>query len=187
MQRTEAELEAERLVNLHQTIRESAQIVYEITEKLVDAVPDETRNPVVDNSVNFAHDELMQADKLIEMGRLLLSLKAYPSYPPQWRFWAQLESRSDEQKDRLDGHLRRVCLQDTGDLLPRRDAAEAVIDGMLNIYKSRDALFYRLDQNQRTRELHSDQVKALEGVIESSLDFVEAIAGVVRWSTRIAP
>lgn len=187
MQRTEAELEAERLITLHQTIRESAQVVYDITEKLIDVYPDETRNPVADNSVNLAYDELMRADKLIEMGRLLLSLDAYPSYPSEMKFWAQLERRSDEQKSRLDHHLRFVCLEDTDDLLPRRDAAEVVINGMLKIYESRNVLFYRLDQNQRTRELHSDQVRALEGVIESSLDFVEAIAGVVRWSTRVAP
>ena len=53
MQRTETELEAERLVNLHQTIRESAQVVYNITEKLVDALPNETRNPAADNYVNY--------------------------------------------------------------------------------------------------------------------------------------
>ena len=187
MQRNETELEAERLVNLHKTIRESAQVVYDITEKLVDALPDETRNPVADNYVNFAHDELMMADKLIEMGRILLSLKAYPSYPPERRFWAELERRSDEQKARLDNHLRFVCLRDSGDLLPRRDASEAVIDGMLSIYNSRDALFFHLDKNHKTRELSNDQIRVLDGVIESSLEFVETIAGVVRRSTQIAP
>ena len=187
MQRNEAELEAERLVNLHQTIRESAQVVYGITENFVDTVPDATRNPAIDGYVNFAYDELMRADKLIEMGRLLLSLEAYPSYALEMRFWAQLERRSDEQKSRLDHHLRFVCLRDSGDLLPRRDAAEAVIDGMLSIYKSRDALFSHLDRNQVTRKFHSDQVRVLDGVIESSLDFVETIAGVVRRSTEVTP
>ena len=187
MQRNEVELEAEQLVNLHQTIRESAQVVYDITEKLVDSLPDETRNPVVDNYVNFAHDELMRADKLIEMGRILLSLKAYPSYPPERRFWAELERRSDEQKNRLDHHLRFVCLRDSGDLLPRRDAAQTVIEGMLSIYKSRDALFFHLDRNQTTRELSINQIRVLDGVIESSLEFVETIAGVVRRSTQVAP
>ena len=187
MQRNETELEAERLVNLHQTIRESAQVVYDITEKLVDALPDDARNPAADNYVNFAYDELMRADKLIEMGRILLSLKAYPSYSPERRFWAELEKRSDEQKARLDHHLRFVCLRDSGDLLPRRDAAEAVIDGMLNIYKSRDALFLDLDRNNTTQELSNDRIRVLDGVIESSLDFVETIAGVVRRSTQIAP
>ena len=75
MQRNETELEAERLVTLHQTIRESAQVVYDITEKLIDAYSDETRNPVVDNYVNLAHGEMMHADKLIEMGRILFSLE----------------------------------------------------------------------------------------------------------------
>ena len=187
MQRNETELEAERLVNLHQTIRESAQVVYGITEKLVDALPEETRNPVVDNYVNFAHDELMRADKLIQMGRVLLSLKAYPSYSPERRFWANLEKHSDEQKTRLDHHLRFVCLRDSGDLLPRRKAAKAVIEGMLNIYKSRDALFYKLEINDTTQELSNDQIRVLDGVIESSLDYVETIAGVVRRSTQVAP
>ena len=186
MQRTETELEAERLVNLHQTIRESAQAVYDLTEKLIDALLDDTRNPVADNYVNFAYDELMRADKLIQMGRNLLSLKAYPSYPPVKRYWSNLESRSDEQKERLDHHLRFVCLRDSGDLLSRRDAAEAVIDGMLNIYKSRDALFWELEINDTTHELSNDQISVLDGVIESSLDFVETIAGVVRRSTQVA-
>ncbi len=185
MERTEAELEAERLVNLHQTIRESAQVVYDITEKRVDALPDKTRNPVADNYVNYAYDKLMRADKLVEMGRILLSLKAYPSYSPERRFWANLEKRSDEQKDRLDRHLRFVCLRDAGDLLPRRDAVEAVIDGMLNIYRSRDVLFYNLDRNHTTQELSDDQIRVLDGVIESSLDYVETIAEVVRRSTQV--
>ena len=187
MQRTETKLEAERLVNLHQTIRESAQVVYDITEKLVDALPDETRNPVADNYVNYAHDALMRADRLIQMGRVILSLKAYPSYSPERRFWANLEKRSDEQKERLDHHLRFVCLRDSGDLLSRRDAAEAVIDGMLNIYKSRDALFCEPEINDTTHELSNDQIRVLDDVIESSLDFVETIAGVVRRSTQVAP
>ena len=187
MQRAETELRAEQLVNLHQTIRESAQVVYDITEKLVDALPDETRNPVADNYVNLAHGELMRADKLIEMGRILLPLKAYPSYSPETRFWANLEKRSDEQKARLDHHLRLVCLRDSGDLQSRRDAAEAVIDGMLDVYKSRDALFFDLDRNQHTQELSKGQIRVLDGVIESSLDYVEAIAGVVRRSTQIVP
>ena len=150
-------------------------------------MPDETRNPVTDNYVNFAYDELTRADKLIQTGRVLSSLKAYPSYQPERRFWANLEKRSDEQKARLDNHLRFVCLRDSGDLLPRRDAAEAVIDGMLDIYKSRDALFFDLDRNHITQELSNDQIRVLDGVIESSLDYVETIAGVVRRSTQVAP
>ena len=186
MQRTETELESERLVNLHQTIRESAQVVYDITEKLVDALPDEIRNPLADNYVNYAYDELARADKLIQMGRSLLSLKAYPTYKPERRFWVNLEKRSGEQKARLDHHLRFVCLQDSGDLLPRRGAAKAVIDGMLDIYKSRDTLFFYVDRNHITQELSNDQTRVLDGVIESSLDYVDTIAGVVRRSTQIA-
>ena len=184
----EAKAEAEHLVNLHQTIRESAQFVYDVTEKLVDALPEETRSPIADNYVNFAYDKLTQADKLIKMGKVLLSLNAaYPSYPPERKFWAGLERRSDEQKNRLDHHLRFVCLHDSGDLLPRRDAAEAILDGMLSIYRSRDILFLHLDRNHRIQELSSGQMRVLDGVIESSIDFVETIAWVVRRSTQIAP
>ena len=186
MQQSETELKAERLVNLHQTIRESAQVVYEITEKLIDSIPDETRNPGADYYVNFAYDELRKADKFIEMGRNLLSLKAYPTYSPDKRFRANLEKRSNEQKGRLDHHLRYVCLRDSGELLPRRDAAEAIIDGMLNIYHSRDAILFDLERNQITRELSNNQIRVLDGVIESSIDYVETIAGVVRRSTQIA-
>ena len=187
MQQNATLAEAEHLVNLHQTVRESAQAVYEITEQLVDALPDATRNPVADNYVNFAYDELIRADKLIEMGRNLLSLKVYPSYPPEQGFWSNLEKRSDEQKARLDHHLRTVCLHDSGDLLPRRDAVEAVIEGMLNIYQSRDILFYYLDRNRITRELSNNEIRLLDGVIELSLDYVKTVAGVVRRSTQLAP
>ena len=187
MQQTETELKAERLVSLHQTIREYAQVVYEITEKLIDAISDETRNPAADYYVNFAYDELRKADRFIEMGSNLLSLRAYPTYSPDKRFRSDLEKRSNEQKDRLDHHLRFVCLRDSGELLPRRDAAEAVIDGMLNIYHSRDAIFFDLERNQITRELSNNQIRVLEGVVELSVDYVETIAGVVRKSTQIAP
>ena len=185
MQRTEIELEAERLVTLQQTIWESAQVVYGITEKLVDSVPDETRNPKVDVRLNFAYDDLMQADKLIQLSKVLLSTGAYPSYVPAKMFWANLERRSDEQRDRLDRHLRFTCLRDPDTLQNRRDAAEAVIDGMLNIYQSRDVLFFHLDRNHRTQELSDYQVRVMDGVVESSLDFIESIAGVVRQSTQI--
>ena len=192
MQRHEAELEAERLVNLHQTIRETAQRVYKLTEQFVDAIPDRMRNELADRYVDFAYDDLRRADKLIELGKIFLSLKAhhlevYPSYPPAKGFSAHLENRSNEQKDRLDHHLRFVCLRDSGELLPRKNASESVIDGMLDIYTSRDGLFYELDRNTRTRELSDYQVRLLDGLIESSIEFVEVIAGVVRESTKLVP
>ena len=143
MQRTDIELEAERLINLHQTLRETAQVVYDITEKLIDSLPDETRNPVADNYVNFAYDKLMRADKIIDMERMLLSLKAYPSY--------SLDRNS------------------------------------MDIFNSRDAMFSYLDINYKSRELSNNQIRALDGVIESSIDFVESIAWVVRRSTQIVP
>ena len=187
MQRNETLLEAERLVNLHQTVRTSAQVVYEITEKLIDALPDDERNPAADIYVDIAYDELRKADRLNEMGRNLLSLKAYPTYSPNRRFRANLKNRSDEQQTRLDHHLRFVCLRDTGDLLPRKEAAEAVIDGMLFIHNSRDMIFFDLERSDITHELSNNQIRVLEGVIEMSIDYVETIAGVVRKSTQIAP
>lgn len=187
MQKHEIELEAERLVTLHQTMRESAQVVYDITERLIDALPDGERNPIADMYVNLAHDALMQADKLIYVGRDLLSLGSYPSYSIERSFWSELERRSDEQKDRLDNHLRLVCLRDSDDLLARRNAAEAVINGMSSIYDARDILFLHLERNQSSEELSDDQTRMLDGVIESSIDFVETIAVVVRRSTQIAP
>ena len=179
--------EVGHLLNLHQTVRESAQTVYEITERLVDALPDGMRNPVADSYVNFAYDQLLKADRLIGMGRSILNLGTYPSYPPVRGFWSNLEKRSDEQKLRLDHHLRLVCLRDSGELLPRRNAAEAAIDSMLEIYQSRDIMFNGLDKNQRTREFTDSEIRMMEGSIELSLDYVETIAGVVRRSTQIAP
>ena len=189
---TEVEMEAEQLVNLHQTIRESAKVVYDFTEKFVDDVPDERRSLVADRYVDYGYDELRRADKLIEIGRVLLSLKpnhlkSYPSYPRVKGFWSHLERCSGEQKKRLDHHLRFVCLKDSGELLPRRNAAEVVIDALLDVYKLRDMLFYRLDVNGVTQELSDGDIRVLDGVIESSIDFVECIAGVVRKSTQVAP
>ena len=66
MQRHDAISEAEHLMNLHQTVWDSAQTVYKATERLVDEWPDETRNPDVDSYVNFAYDELLKADRLID-------------------------------------------------------------------------------------------------------------------------
>ena len=83
----------------------------------------------------------------------------------------------------MDHHLRFVCLRDSDDLEPRRDAALAVIDGMLDIYQLRNALFYLLDRGY----LYTNQIRLAEGVIELSVDFVETIAGVVRRSTQVAP
>ena len=187
MQRNEYVAEVEHLVNLHQTVREPARTVYEITERLVDALPDDARNPDADSYVNFAYDELIKADRLIEMSKSLSKLSAYPSYPPESGFWSNLERQSDEQKVRLDHHLRYVCLRDSGELLPRRIAAEAVIDGMLDIYKSRGILFYGLDRNRVTQKFTNGEIRMMDGVIELSLEYVETIAGVVRRSTQIAP
>lgn len=187
MQRHDAMAEAENLVNLHQTVRESVQSVYKATERLVDAWPDESRNPDVDGYVNFAYDELLKADRLIDLGRGILSSKAYPSYPPVRGFWSNLEKRSDDQRERLDHHLRFVCLRDSVKLLARRLAAHAAIDGMLDIYQSRDILFRHLDRNQHTQELTNNEARVLDGIIELSLDYVETIAGVMRQSTRIVP
>ena len=187
MQIDETHTEAERLVTALQTIRAPAQTVYDITERLVDALPDDIRNPIADNYVNFAHDELLQADKLINMGRHILETGVYPHYTPDRRYWVDLETRSDQQRERLDHHLRYVCLRDSGDLLPRRDAAEAVIDGMLEIYQVRDILFFNLNRNRHTNELTNQEIRLLDGLIELSMDYVETIAGVLRRSTQVAP
>ena len=183
MQTDEVSAEAERLVTSLQTIRAPTQTVYDITEKLVDTLPDDIRNPVADSYVNFAYDELLRADKLINMGRHLLEMGVYPRYTPDRRYWVDLETHSDQQRARLDHHLRFVCLRDSDDLEPRRDAALAVIDGMLDIYQLRNALFYLLDRGY----LSTNQIRLAEGVIELSVDFVETIAGVVRRSTQVAP
>ena len=183
MQIDETSAETERLVTALQTIREPTQTVYDMTEKLVDALPDDIRNPVADSYVNFAYDELLRADKLINMGRNLLEMGVYPRYTPDRRYWVDLETHSDQQRARLDHHLRYVCLGDSGELLPRRAATLAIIDGMLDIYKSRDILFYHLDAGR----LSSDKRRLAYGIIELSIDFVETIAGVVRRSTQLAP
>ena len=187
MDRSDTLAEVERLLNLHRTIREPAQLVYELTEVLLDALPDGARNSVADNLANRAYDELLLSDRLIELARNLFTVRVYPSYPPVNGFWSRLEKRSDEQKQRLDHHLRFVCLRDYGELIARRNAAESVIDGMLEIYRSRDVLFYMQERNLKTGELTNGDVRLFDGVVELSIKFVETIAGVVRDLTRIAP
>ena len=86
MQTDEVSAEAERLVTSLQTIRAPTQTVYDITEKLVDTLPDDIRNPVADSYVNFAYDELLRADKLINMGRHLLEMGVYPRYTLDRRY-----------------------------------------------------------------------------------------------------
>ena len=153
--------------------------MYDVAEKLVDQFPDRLRTPHADFYLNNAYDQLKLADKHIEVGRIFVSFKAYPSYTPVKLFWSKLEKRSDEQKGRLDRHLRHHCLEDSGDLLPRRDAANAAIDGMLNIYESRDNLFKNLERNDVNQGLTDRVVRVLDGVIESSIDCVEIIADVL--------
>ena len=160
----------------------SARTVYEITEQLIDALPDEIRNPMVDALVDGAYENLLRADSLIDTGRNLLKVDVYPHYNPDNTYWAKLESKSDEQRSRLDHHLRYTCLRDSAELEPRKDAALAVINGMLDIYQSRDILFLYLDRHR----LSSGERRLLDGIIELSIDYVETMAGVVRPLTRIA-
>ena len=173
--------QAEHLVNLLDTIRASAKAVYDMTAYLIDLVPDGETNPQADMYVNHAYDELLRASNLLDMGRNFLATGVYPHYTPDVEYSVGLERRSDEQKSRLDDHLRLVCLGDTGDLEPRRDAAQATIDGMLEVYKSRDILFYLLER----RRLSSSERRLADGIVELSIDYVEAIAGVVRRSTQV--
>ena len=178
MQRHRAEIEAERLVNLHQTVRKSAQDVYDITVSLVDASHERMSNPRADWRVDQAFDALLRADKLIELGRILLSLKTYPRYEQVRMFQTNLRAHSREQRARLDDHLRVKCLKESVDL-PRRDAAKAAIDGLVDIYESRENLFYELYTNHVASGLSKWEVRVLDGVIESSLDFAETMADVL--------
>ena len=175
--------EAEHLVTLLQDIRGPAQTVYDETEKFVDTVPDGLRNPIVDTMLNLAHDALAKGDKLTDMSRFLLTIPPYPRYKSNERYWRGLETRSDEQRERLDRHHRPRCLGDGPELQRRKDAAQAVFDGIGDVYSSLDILFYHLD----TRRLTSDTRRMLDGVIELSLDYIETIAGVVLDLTKIAP
>ena len=174
---------SERLVTLLENIRGLAQTVYDETEQLIDALPKEFRNPVVDPLVNGAYDQLLRADKLIQLGRSLLVVKPYPRYEVDETYWRELEKRSDEQRQRLDHHLRDTCLRDGHQLQSRKDAAQAVIDGMLDVYESRDVLFYLLER----RSLTDGTRRMADGIIELSLDYIETITGVVRPLTRIQP
>ena len=105
--------EAEQLVNLLENIQASAKVVYDMTAYLIDLVPDGERNPKADVSVNNAYDELLRASNLLDMGRNFLATGVYPHYTPKVRHSVHLERRSDDQKSRLDHHLRFVCLRDT--------------------------------------------------------------------------
>ena len=112
-----------------------------------------------------------------------MAVGVFPHYQPNPRYWAALEERSDEQRARLDHHLRYTCLHDSDDLLPRKEAALATIEGIAEIHRVHDVMFLLSD----TRRLADDEKRLVDGVVHLSLDYVEMIAGVVRNSTRIVP
>ena len=186
MQQTAPDLELVNLMNWQQRIRESAQVVYDITEKLLYAYPEENRDPRAVGLLDSAYGCSEAADRRLELCRSLLEMGAYPSYPPVRQFWSHLQQKSNEQRDRLDGHLRRVCLPDSGDINQRTKEGEAAIDGMWSIYGSRDVLFGYLNMNERRRILTDYDVRVYEGIIELSIDFVESVAGILRYSTQVA-
>ncbi len=175
--------QSERLVNLLATVHARAKTVYELTEPYLDTVGDDARNPLAESATNSAYDQLLSASRLIEAGRSLLAVGAYPRYNPSPKYWSGLEASSDEQRSRLDHHLRYTCLRDTGDLLSRKEAAEAVINGIVEIHEAHDVMFLL----STTGNLEHDEQRLLDGVVELSLKYVETIAGVLRNLTRIAP
>lgn len=175
--------ELERLVNLHATVVERARKVYEITQQLVDSVPEEDVGFRANWATNNSYDLTLRADKIVAAEQSLRAVGVFPRYDPIPGYWSRLEGRSDEQRTRLDHHLRFVCLRDTGDLEVRREAALAVIDGIAGIHKQHDLLFYLSDRRNLT---DADQ-RLLDGIVSLSLKFVETIAGVIRDATRIVP
>ena len=181
MAENEIQREAENQIHLMESVRSDVRVVYEITESLLDAWPDNARNPVAENVTNFAYDNLLQADKLIGGARFILAIGVYPHYPPNSRHWRRLETRSDEQRDRLDHHLRYTCLRDPVHLQHRKDAALAVIEGMIEIYKSRDVLFYLMDK----RQLTDAEIRLSDAIVELSMEFVETLANAVSDLTRL--
>ncbi len=175
--------QSERLVNLLATVHVKAQTVYEITEPFLDVVDDDSRNPVAEGLTNSAYGQLLSASRLIVAGRSLLAVGAYPHYNPVPGYWSRLEASSDEQRGRLDHHLRYTCLRDTGDLLARKEAAEAVIDGIVEIHEAHDVMFLL----SQTGNLEHDEQRLLDGVVELSLAYIETIARALRNLTRIVP
>ena len=181
MRRHDAISEAEHLVNLHQTVWDSAQTVYKVTERLVDEWPDETRNPDVDSYVNFAYDELLKADRLIDIQAETSAI--FEGIPnaiwPVGGFWWQSRMGSVPMTKGKDWTTTCVSFAyriRLGYWLANLTAREA-IDGMLDIYPSRDILFRHLDRNHHTQELTNNEIRVLDGIIELSVEYVETIAG----------
>ena len=183
MQQCRISAQAEILLNSMRDVRESAQVVYEITQHMLDAFPEGMSNPMAEALLNQAHDELQKSDNLLAMGRGMLRLGVYPHYPASEEYFRRMEEKSDGQKERLDHHLRYVCLRDSGSLLGRYNAALAAIDGLLRVYECRDAIFYLLDRPR----VASSERRLGDGIVDLSIEFVESIAGVLRQCTRIAP
>ena len=94
-----------------------------------------------------------------------------------------LERLSDAQRERLDRRLRSVCLGDTDELAPRKEAALAVIEGIAEIHRVHDAMFYLSDR----RDLDEYDQRLLDGMVQLSMQYVETVAVVIRKSTQIVP
>ena len=183
MDASEVHRQSERLVNVMLTVHADATKVYKITERLVDNAHEHAWHPVGESVTDLAYDYLLSADKLVDAGRSLLAVGVYPHYDPVLGYWSMLEEKSDEQRKRLDPHLRRACLREYAELPGRKEAALAVIEGIAEIHQAHDALFYLADRER----LSDDDQRLIDGIVELSLRYVESIAVVIRQATRIAP
>ena len=164
-----------------QNLREGAMAYHRTTQNAVDIEPDGTRNNVADSIVDQAYESLLEADKLVGLGKCLLAVGAYPRYSPVKGYSAKLEARSDEQRNRFGPYLRLTEIQESGTLKPRRDAAITVSKSMENVYRAHDLLFYILAGSNVPR----DEKALLDGIIEISLDYMEVIGGALRQLSRI--
>ena len=173
--------EAERCILGIQNLREGAMAYHRTTQNAVDIKSDDTRNGKADHIVDQAYESLLEADNLVGLGKSLLSVGAYPKYSPVRGYSANLEKRSDGQRNRFGRYLRLTEIQESGTLEPRRDAAMAVSKSMENIYRAHDSLFYILSRSNVPR----DERALLDGIIEVSLDYMEVIGGTLRQLSRI--
>ena len=173
--------EAEHCILEIQNLREGAMAYHRTTQNAVDIEPDGTRNSEADDIVDQAYESLLEADKLIGLGKSLLAVGAYPRYSPVRGYSASLEARSDQQRDKLGQRLRLTELQESGALEPRRDVAVTVSNSMENVYRSHDLLFYIL----AGQSVPHEERALLDGIIEISLDYMEAVGRLLFQLSRI--
>ena len=183
------------LVTALENTLESARSIYRETERMVDALPPHSWTG--EGMTNYAYDDLLRAEQLVNHARNISQLGAHPSYRRPSDYTVKLLRKATEQYERLTHHLGYVGLRDDDSRKVRRDHAQAFIDGMALVQQYRESVYSEKPRpskypgfGRNLIEEYEDpdfHVRLLDGLVECSIEAIEAMAGVVRTSTRLVP